>query len=62
MGLFYIFLTPEAETLTYIHNTSLTFQFLFQVILPNVQLRENDEEQFEDNPDEYIRRDLEGKW
>ena len=31
-----------------------------RVILPNVQLREADEEQFEDNPEEYIRRDLEG--
>ncbi|KAI6659426.1 Exportin-2-like isoform X2 [Oopsacas minuta] len=31
-----------------------------QVILPNVQLRDTDEEQFEDNADEYIRRDLEG--
>lgn len=30
------------------------------VIVPNMQFREVDEEQFEDNPEEYIRRDLEG--
>jgi exportin-2 (importin alpha re-exporter) len=30
------------------------------VILPNLQLREADEELFEDDPIEYIRRDLEG--
>ena len=29
------------------------------VIVPNMQFREVDEEQFEDNPEEYIRRDLE---
>ena len=39
-----------------------TIHFSSQVILPNVQLRDNDEEQFEDNPEEYIRRDLEGEW
>lgn len=31
-----------------------------QIILPNVTLRESDEELFEDDPIEYIRRDLEG--
>jgi len=31
-----------------------------KVILPNVSLRESDIEQFEDEPIEYIRRDLEG--
>ena len=30
------------------------------VIVPNMQFREADEELFEDNPEEYLRRDLEG--
>jgi exportin-2 (importin alpha re-exporter) len=35
-------------------------QVLEGVVLPNVKLRESDEELFEDEPIEYIRRDLEG--
>eukprot|EP00731_Ephydatia_muelleri_P027401 Em0019g274a len=31
-----------------------------KVILPNLQFREADEELFEDNPEEYVHRDLEG--
>lgn len=31
-----------------------------QIIIPNIDLREDDEELFEDNPVEYIRRDMEG--
>merc|ERR1719419_2106444 len=31
-----------------------------KIIIPNIQLRECDIELFEDNPEEYIRRDLEG--
>lgn len=34
-------------------------QFCAAIVLPNIQLREIDEEIFEDNPMEYIRRDLE---
>lgn len=30
------------------------------VIIPNMKFRESDEELFEDNPEEYIRRDIEG--
>jgi len=30
------------------------------VIVPNVELREEDVELFEDNPEEWVRRDLEG--
>ena len=30
------------------------------VIVPNMQFREEDQELFEDNPEEYLRRDLEG--
>ncbi|WBW72905.1 karyopherin/importin beta family nuclear export signal receptor Kap109 [Schizosaccharomyces osmophilus] len=35
-------------------------QFIELVILPNICLRESDEELFEDDPLEYVRRDLEG--
>ncbi|PVD23451.1 hypothetical protein C0Q70_16723 [Pomacea canaliculata] len=31
-----------------------------KVIVPNIQLRQADEELFDDNPEEYIRRDIEG--
>lgn len=31
-----------------------------KVIIPNIQFRESDSELFEDNPEEYIRRDIEG--
>lgn len=30
------------------------------VVVPNIEFREEDEEVFEDNPEEYIRRDIEG--
>nr|SZF06440.1 exportin-2 [Psoroptes ovis] len=35
-------------------------QLCSRVIIPNMQFRESDEELFEDNPEEYIRRDVEG--
>jgi exportin-2 (importin alpha re-exporter) len=35
-------------------------QIVEKVVLPNVSLRESDEELFEDEPIEFIRRDLEG--
>lgn len=31
-----------------------------KVIIPNLEFRQSDEELFEDNPEEYIRRDIEG--
>ena len=31
-----------------------------KVIVPNMEFRDADEEEFEDNPEEYIRRDIEG--
>jgi exportin-2 (importin alpha re-exporter) len=31
-----------------------------KVILPNIVLRDSDEEMFDDNPVEFIRRDIEG--
>jgi exportin-2 (importin alpha re-exporter) len=41
-------------------NQEILGQVVEKVILPNVSLRESDIEQFEDEPIEYIRRDLEG--
>lgn len=42
------------------NNEETLGQVVEKVILPNVSLRESDIEQFEDEPIEYIRRDLEG--
>jgi exportin-2 (importin alpha re-exporter) len=42
------------------NNEDTLGQVVEKVILPNVSLRETDIEQFEDEPIEYIRRDLEG--
>lgn len=35
-------------------------QFIERIVLPNMSLRESDQELFEDDPIEFIRRDLEG--
>lgn len=35
-------------------------QICKSIVVPNLELREEDEELFEDNPVEYVRRDLEG--
>ena len=40
-------------------NADTLKQLVTGIILPNAQLRESDEELFEDNPIEYIRRDFE---
>lgn len=42
------------------HNDTVLGEVVEKVILPNVTLRDSDVEQFEDEPIEYIRRDLEG--
>ncbi|KAK8199919.1 CAS/CSE protein [Phyllosticta capitalensis] len=42
------------------NNEQVLNQVIEKVILPNVSLRESDIEMFEDEPIEYIRRDLEG--
>lgn len=42
------------------NNPEILGQVVEKVILPNVALRESDVEMFEDEPIEYIRRDLEG--
>ncbi|KAF2878532.1 CAS/CSE protein [Massariosphaeria phaeospora] len=49
--------TPHAESF---NNQGVMVQVIEKVILPNLALRESDEELFEDEPIEFIRRDLEG--
>lgn len=49
---------PEHATVFQAEDT--LSQIIEKVILPNVSLRESDEELFEDEPIEFIRRDLEG--
>lgn len=57
------FLTAIASTREHseiFNNTDVLTQIVEKVILPNVALRESDIEMFEDEPIEFIRRDLEG--
>ncbi|KAI1776156.1 putative mportin-alpha export receptor [Hypoxylon cercidicola] len=57
------FLTAIAGSATHsaaFNNENVLSQVVEKVVLPNVALRESDIELFEDEPIEYIRRDLEG--
>lgn len=57
------FLTAVTATAQYsglFNSEEVITQIVEKVILPNVALRESDVELFEDEPIEYIRRDLEG--
>lgn len=57
------FLTAVASTKEHsesFNNEDVLTQIVEKVILPNVALRETDIEMFEDEPIEFIRRDLEG--
>ncbi|KAI4914291.1 uncharacterized protein J4E92_009705 [Alternaria infectoria] len=56
------FLTAVASTqhAEAFNNESVLVQIIEKVILPNLTLRESDVELFEDEPIEFIRRDLEG--
>lgn len=57
------FLTSIAsmpEHASVFQSEAILSQVIENVILPNVSLRESDEELFEDEPIEFIRRDLEG--
>ncbi|KAG8412925.1 importin-alpha export receptor [Metarhizium acridum] len=57
------FLTAVAGTAEHaavFNNENVLSQIVEKVILPNVALRESDVEMFEDEPIEFIRRDLEG--
>ena len=57
------FLASVCERPTYkehFANESTLTSICEKVIVPNVYFRGSDEELFEDNPEEYVRRDLEG--
>ena len=57
------FLASVAERPGYKHlfEDPATLQSICEkVIVPNMEFRQADEEAFEDNPEEYIRRDIEG--
>uniref|UniRef100_A0A0B7B1D2 Exportin-2 n=2 Tax=Arion vulgaris TaxID=1028688 RepID=A0A0B7B1D2_9EUPU len=57
------FLASVAERPAYkvlFDNTETLANICEKVVVPNMQLRDADEELFEDNPEEYMRRDIEG--
>uniref|UniRef100_A0A2C9K086 Exportin-2 n=1 Tax=Biomphalaria glabrata TaxID=6526 RepID=A0A2C9K086_BIOGL len=57
------FLASVAERPAYkalFDNTDTLASICEKVVVPNMQLRDADEELFEDNPEEYMRRDIEG--
>jgi exportin-2 (importin alpha re-exporter) len=56
----YITNVCKSEKYTIFGNEKILNQICENIIIPNISLRENDEELFEDDPIEYIRRDIEG--
>ena len=48
------------EQATAFDNADIQLQVIQKVVLPNIALRDSDVEMFEDEPIEFIRRDLEG--
>lgn len=57
------FLASVAERPAYKHlfeDVNTLSSICEKVIVPNMEFRDADEEAFEDNPEEYIRRDMEG--
>ncbi|XP_035207759.1 exportin-2-like [Stegodyphus dumicola] len=57
------FLSSVAERSNYKHlfeASDVLSSICEKVIIPNMEFRDSDEELFEDNPEEYIRRDIEG--
>ncbi|XP_076182593.1 chromosome segregation 1 [Ptiloglossa arizonensis] len=57
------FLATVADRAQYRHqfeNPTTLSSICEKVIIPNMEFRESDNELFEDNPEEYIRRDIEG--
>lgn len=52
--------TNNPEQAMPFNNTSVLAQVVEKVIVPNLSLRDSDIEMFEDEPIEFIRRDLEG--
>ncbi|XP_063217026.1 exportin-2 [Bacillus rossius redtenbacheri] len=57
------FLATVAERAQYRHlfaDPMVLSSICQKVVIPNMEFRVSDEEMFEDNPEEYIRRDIEG--
>lgn len=57
------FLSTVANRLQNKHlfeNPTVLSSICEKIIIPNMEFRESDEELFEDNPEDYIRRDIEG--
>eukprot|EP00177_Eucheuma_denticulatum_P000306 GFKZ01000528.1.p1 GENE.GFKZ01000528.1~~GFKZ01000528.1.p1 ORF type:complete len:1049 (-),score=163.16 GFKZ01000528.1:132-3134(-) len=56
------FLTSVSRSPDYMlfQDVSVLKQICMSIVVPNIELREEDEELFEDNPVEYVRRDMEG--
>ncbi|XP_076244499.1 chromosome segregation 1 [Calliopsis andreniformis] len=57
------FLATVADRVQYRHlfeDPTTLSSICEKVIIPNMEFRESDNELFEDNPEEYIRRDIEG--
>ncbi|CAN7996022.1 unnamed protein product [Ixodes hexagonus] len=57
------FLSSVAERPHYknlFEDTSVLSSICEKVIIPNMEFRTSDEELFEDNPEEYVRKDIEG--
>ncbi|KAI9654171.1 MAG: importin-alpha export receptor [Alyxoria varia] len=59
-ALIYLTTTSMSEKSEMFVQPKVLGNILEQVIIPNIGLREADEEMFEDEPIEYIRKDLEG--
>ncbi|KAI9208245.1 cse1l protein [Polychytrium aggregatum] len=60
-GLFFLTTVVKAtESRTLFQNVAVLQTICEKVILPNIELRDSDEELFEDDPIDYIRQDLEG--
>lgn len=56
------FLTAVSRSPDYklFQDQAVLAQVCKSIVVPNIELREEDEELFEDNPVEYVRRDMEG--
>lgn len=57
------FLSVVAERTHYrkiFENPEILANICVKVVIPNLDFRQSDEELFEDSPEEYIRRDIEG--
>ena len=56
-----IYFTSKSHSSTQLFNSDDTLkQVCENVVIPSITLRDSDAEMFEDNPQEYIKRDIEG--